>query len=39
MDPVLTPLACPLCNNTAGPFLTDGRCEDCADTNTDEDTQ
>lgn len=33
------PLACLLCGNTAGPFLPDGRCEDCADTDTSKDTE
>jgi hypothetical protein len=32
---VVSPLACRNCGNTAGPFTADGRCEDCADADTD----
>jgi hypothetical protein len=34
----LSPIACK-CGNTAGPFLPDGRCEDCADADTSKDSE
>lgn len=27
----MSPLACRDCGDTVGPFVKDGRCEDCAD--------
>jgi hypothetical protein len=35
----MPPLACRVCRGTDGPFLPDGRCEDCADTDTSKDSE